>query len=105
MPLDLLYLYAVFYINTFHNLNDSKFKNRCDELEKILGEIDDIWKIDGEKHKYNDPKNKDKLQKILLSFFGLKEKAEKIPSELKNIVDQSFNDSFVSLKKYSKKQT
>jgi hypothetical protein len=101
MPLDLLYLYAVFYVNTFQKLNDSSFTERCEKLEKILEEVDSIWKLKGKKHNYNKGKNRVELQKVLLKFFGSQDNILNLSSELNDIMNQSFGDHFVSLREYS----
>jgi hypothetical protein len=48
MPVDLLYLHAIFYINTFRSLGDenSSFSTRCKDLKGILEDLNKIWNLD-----------------------------------------------------------
>ena len=58
MSLDLLYLYAVSYVNIFSKINDENILKRCQELRDILQQIDNIWKLKDRTHEYNEKKKK-----------------------------------------------
>ena len=58
---DLLYIYAAFYIYMLNKLGDklsTELKKQCNALIKLLGELDDTWKIKGKKNE----KKKERLR-------------------------------------------
>ena len=89
MPLELLYFYAVFYVNTFQNVNDKRFKQRCKDMIDILREIDDIWKLDGKSHKYNDKNNRMQLCEFLKLIFK--------DNDVNDLMQKQFNEKFSKL--------
>ena len=89
MPLELLYFYAVFYVNTFQNVNDNRFKQRCKDMIDILREIDDIWKLDGKSHKYNNNNNRMQLCEFLKLIFK--------DNDVKDLMEKQFNEKFSRL--------
>jgi hypothetical protein len=71
MPIDLLYLHAAYYVDTFKRLNEdsegsleSVFKKRCEKILQIFNEIDLIWNLRDKPHKMDTPE----LQSLLASY-------------------------------------
>ena len=59
---DLLYIYAAFYIYMLNKLGDklsTELKKQCNALIKLLGELDDTWKIKGKKNEKKKEKDFD----------------------------------------------
>jgi len=124
MPLEELYLYAVFYVNTFQKIEDEAFKLKCENMEKILEDIDNIWKLKDQNHGYNKVENINQLRMFMVSFFGnddndifksvidkmvLKEDTDTISvkDKMKNMLEKDtikFSDKFVSLKDCAKQK-
>ena len=90
LSLELLYLYAVFYVNLFQC--DRLFQKQCEELKYILSEIDKLWELNGLKNDYNQKKLK------MPDDFSADFETE-ISENL------NFNEKFVSLNEYTQKET
>lgn len=109
MPLEELYLYAVFYVNTFQNIEDEAFKLKCEVMEKILEDIDNIWNLKGQNHEFNKAENINQLKMFMVSFFGNGDNDifKSIVDKMKNVLQKDtikFNDKFVSLKDCAKQK-
>jgi hypothetical protein len=64
MPIDLLYLHAAYYVDTFRRLKDEVFRKRCVKILEIFDKIDQIWNLNGKSHKMDTPE----LQSLLASY-------------------------------------
>jgi hypothetical protein len=59
MPIDLLYLYAAFYADTFKKLDNDEstlngeFLNRKKKILDIFKQLSELWKLENVEHKYN----------------------------------------------------
>ena len=70
MPLDKLYLSAMFYVNVMDHVDDAQLKARCADLKKLFGELDKIWKLNNKPHGFNtEEQNRKGLQKRLKYYF------------------------------------
>ena len=92
MPLDLLYMYAIFYIKVFEKLEDTKFSERCIDLKIILDEIEKIWSL-----KDTLPNERTKKKKKII----LNERLNGF-SEFRNLSNDKndFRDDYVKLTDY-----
>jgi len=97
MPLDILYVYGLFFVNVMEGLDDAQLRDKINELKKIFIEIDKRWiegKLEGKPHKYNSKKNKKILKQQLRQYFGdLGQDLLNKDNETKEL----FNDKFVCL--------
>ena len=99
MDLDLLYLSAVFYANIFKNAESLKLRDRCNEMFRILSDIDKIWGEDLSKTKnyiYNEKKGKAMLFERIGNHLVNPSYMNSIDKE-----KESFKDKFVNLNEYT----
>ena len=98
MELDLLYLSAMFYVNSFKNAESKKLRERCDQIVSILIAIDKYWEKDLDKtkiHGYNEEKGKATLFERLQKHLAGTNNSNLIIKE-----NDSFKDRFVNLNKF-----
>ena len=96
LPLDLLYIYALFFVNSMSEIEE--FKERCNDLKSILKKIDQLWKLGNQEHEYNtNEKKKAALEKRMREYLG------DLSNDLFNEkVKTPFNDKHVNLADYTK---
>jgi hypothetical protein len=100
MPLDILYIYAIFYVNIMNKVEDAQFRDRCEELKKIFIELDKRWKLEGNSHDYNSKNKKKLLKEQLKEYFGdlIRDFLDDDQKKEKEIL---FSNKYVSLQKYT----
>jgi hypothetical protein len=54
MQIDLLYLYAIFYCNTFRKMKSGEFNDKCSDLEYKLSELNKLWASEMKNEMYSE---------------------------------------------------
>lgn len=115
MPIDLLYLYAAFYADTFKKLDNDEsslngeFLSRKKKILDIFKQLSELWKLENVTHKYNS-ENKEELDSALSSCLGEDSLSNSddttgINVILKSIRSRSIRDTFVNLGKQVEENT